>query len=105
MTKRPSRHGFETWNPNLSETTAPRSHNMAKKIPSSKFPTTKKKIPSRKFPTAKTKIPSRKFAKGTAKIASRPFPKAPAAASEEPVAPVLPDRRPTKKPVKIASKP
>ena len=53
---------------------------MAKKIPSSKFPTTKKKIPSRKFPKSKTKIPSRKFAK------------APKAASEEPVAPVLPDR-------------
>ena len=53
---------------------------MAKKIPSTKFPTTKKKIPSRKFPKSKTKIPSRKFAK------------APKAASEEPVAPVLPDR-------------
>ena len=39
-----------------------------------------KKIPSRKFPKSKTKIPSRKFAK------------APKAASEEPVAPVLPDR-------------
>jgi hypothetical protein len=77
MTKRPSRHRFETQNPYLSKITTPRSHNMAKKIPSSKFPTTKKKIPSRKFPKSKTKLPSRKFAK---------------APSEEPVAPVLPDR-------------
>ncbi len=65
---------------------------MAKKIPSSKFPTTKKKIPSRKFPKSKTKIPSRKFSKGTAKIATRKSAKEPAAASEKPVAPELLDR-------------
>lgn len=55
---------------------------MAKKIPSTKFPTAKRKIPSRKFPKSNQKIPSRPFATGTVKIPSRQLATAPAATSK-----------------------
>lgn len=69
--------------PRNQESLKPRSRNMAKKIPSRKFPKTKKKIASRKLSGSNSKLQSRGFDKRTAKIPSRKKSKASEGEHEE----------------------